>query len=138
MVPSQIHCGIEIVWGVKGGPKCPNTVAKGAGVMDWLKDRGWEPSPMKEAQRQCWLKLQGWIEQGAGGLGIGYAARERYERAVRSLKHPDSGTGIREQVRGEGAAVYRMMWRMDNEASFRRWVIQKPLQRRWMPAEGQE
>ena len=48
--------GVEIVRGVKGGPKCPSSVAKGAGVIAWLKDGGWGPTPLKRAQGQYWQK----------------------------------------------------------------------------------
>ena len=55
-----------------------------------------------------------------------------------SLGHPDCGRCIRHQVKGKGAAVYRLIWSMEHEATFRIWVGQRSTQRRWMPFDGRE
>ena len=100
--------------GIKGGPQCRGTVAKGVGVIAWLKDGGRGPKPMREAQGRCWQKLQDWIRQGRWRTEQTDGSRDRGMRAVDSLGHPEFGRGIRRQVRGKGVAVYRMIWSMDH------------------------
>ena len=120
---------------MKGGPKCPGTVAKGAGVVAWLKDGGWGPRPMRTAQERCWLRLTAWIKEGRWRRGQGDDdMKVKDVRAVDSVNHPDFGRSARDQIKGAGAAVYRLIWSMDHEAAFRRWTSQRSAQR-WLPLQ---
>ena len=58
MVPDEMHRGDGSNVGDQRWPKCPSTVAKGAGMVAWLKDGGWGSKPTREAQAGSWRKLQ--------------------------------------------------------------------------------
>ena len=58
--------------------------------------------------------------------------------AMGSLNHLDFGRSARDQIRGKGAAVYRLVWNMDHERAFRRWSGQRSAGRRWLPLDGRE
>ena len=62
--PARCIVGMEVGWGIKGAPECPSPVAKGASMVAWLKEGGWGPRPMKEAQAHSWRRLQEWIRRG--------------------------------------------------------------------------
>ena len=46
-------------------------------------------------------------------------------QAVDGLGRPDFGAGVRQQVRGKGAALYRMTWHLDHGVAFRAWLDTK-------------
>ena len=56
--PTRCIAGMGVAWGIKGGPKCPNTAAKAVGMVAWLKDGGWGSKPTREAQAGSWRRLQ--------------------------------------------------------------------------------
>ena len=124
-------------WGIKGGPKCPNTVAKAAEMVAWLKDGGWGSKPTREAQAGSWRRLQEWVRRGQGGARSADDPADRDIQAVDGLGRPDCGTGVRQQVRGKGAARYRVAWHMDHGAACKAWLDAKA-RRRWLPLDGRE
>ena len=65
VVPSQVRSRHDHRVGrERGAQQFPGTVAKGAGVVAWLKDGGRGPKPMRAAQGRCWQRLKEWMREG--------------------------------------------------------------------------
>ena len=100
--PTRCIAGMGVTWGIKGGPKCPSTVAKGAGMVAWLKDGGWGSQPTREAQARGWRKLQEWVRREQWRARGADEPVDRDIQAVDSLGRPDFERASDSRCGGKG------------------------------------
>ena len=131
--------GLTIVWGVAGGPPCPDCVAHAAAIIGWLRGEGWGTPRYRTRQAQRWHNLCEWaLVDGGRDVADGTDLQVVDLRTVQGLLRSDFGASVREQVRGCGGALYRLCWRQMHGDHFRRWTIGRSFARRWLPTASEK
>ena len=83
-----LAAGMTLILGVRGGPRCPSAVACVAAVVAWLKDGGWGPTPIREAQQRYWHRLRDWVQGGSWSQDDETrVAAQRDAASIASLNH---------------------------------------------------
>jgi hypothetical protein len=139
--PLRALSALGIIYGVKGGPKCPKVSAWTHGAWAHVRGEPWGPSHAREAQSLLWdetvrhahlITHEPELEPDPNG-SILAASRIVIRTANDRFNDPQATV-----ARGLGHSIHVVTWHRTHGRPFARWIAERSASRRWAPGDGNE